>query len=191
VFAASSSAALHQAAQLHPGEVGGALLVARDLLLQPADLLVLLLQPRHDPVPVPQHLEAELDLVPHLVQHVVEGPVRGLEQLHDVLLRPEDGAEGHGDHRELPHHRLVHQLVGEYVLPRRVVDPDGRVAHHGSEVLEVDGVDHVRIAADPDGTELPVLIALDDAVDVLAFVGGRRFGRPVSDAARSSAMAVH
>src|SRR4051812_21959567 len=48
-----------QAAVLHPREIGGSLL-RRDFVLQPPDVLVLLLDLAHDQVAIPEHLEAEL-----------------------------------------------------------------------------------------------------------------------------------
>ena len=109
---------------------------------------------RIDLVAVPQHLQAELELVLHLVQHVAERLGRRAQQLDDVLARLEDGAEGHRDDGVLAHHRLVDALVREHVLARRVEHFERRVGDDRREVLVVDGVDVGRIGADADRAEL-------------------------------------
>src|SRR5687768_15973447 len=114
--------ALDQAAELHPREVRGRRRVPRDLVLEPANLVVLLLDLRDDLLPVPQNLEPELDLVLHLVEHVRERAVRRPKQLGHVLFRAEDRPEGHRNYRELPHDGFVHELVRQHVLARRIVD---------------------------------------------------------------------
>src|ERR1051325_5454172 len=159
--------AFDETAELHAREIGGAGGVAADLVLEPADLIVVALDLGDNLLSLPNDLETELDLVPHLVEHVAERLVRGAEQLTDVILRTEDGAEGHRDDRVLAHHRLVHELVREDVLARRVVDDDRRVADHRGEVVEVDGV-HALSATDADRSEFAGTIAADDAVDVFA-----------------------
>ena len=161
--------ALDEPAELHAREVGRARRVAADLVLEAPDLVVLALEVRDDLFAVPQHLEAELDLVLHLVEHVAERLVRGAQQLGHVVLRAEHRAERHRDHGVLAHHRLVHELVGEDVLARRIVDDDRRVAHHRGQVLIGDG-EHLLSAADADGAEVALAIAPDDAVDVLSAV---------------------
>src|SRR5205814_5465016 len=95
-----------------------------------------------------------------------------------VGLRLEQRAEAHRDRREavLVHHDLLDVLVGEGVLPCRVVDDQGRPAHHGRQVAVMDGEDLVAPAADPDPTEGPGLARFDDAVHVDAFLWGITFG---------------
>ena len=72
-----------QPAVLHAREVGRPLL-ARDLLLQAADVLVLALDLADRLIAVPQDLQAELELVLHLVQHVAERFGRRAQQLDDT-----------------------------------------------------------------------------------------------------------
>ena len=73
--------------------------------------------------------------------------------------------------------------VGSCTTDRRVGDDRG-------DVLEVDGVDVGRLAADAERAEVERLVRLDDAVDVLALVrvvGGRR--RAPARAARAGGIA--
>ena len=176
---------VHEPAVLHAREVGRALLRG-DLALEPPDVLVLALDLADDDVAVPQHLEAELELVLHLVEHVVEGLVGRAQQLDDVVPGLEHGAERHGDDGVLAHDRLVHALVGEDVLARGVEDLDRRVGDDGGDVLVVDGVDVGRLGADADGPELQGLVRADDAVDVLAAARpGRAAPRRGAAAARA------
>ena len=76
-------------AVLHAREVGRPLL-AGDFLLQPADVFVLVLDLADRLIAIPQHLQAELQLVLHLVQHVAERLGGRAQQLDDVLARLED-----------------------------------------------------------------------------------------------------
>ena len=94
-----------------------------------------------DLVAIPQHLEAELELVLHLVEHVGERLVRRPQQLDDVLARLEDRAERHRDDRVVAHHRLVDPLVRQHVLARRVERRDRHVGDDRRHVLVVDRVD--------------------------------------------------
>ena len=161
-----------QPAELHAREVGRRRRVPADLVLEAADLVVLALEVRDDLLAIPQHLEAELDLVLHLVQHVAERLIGRAQELGDVVLRAEHGAERHRDDGELLHHRLVHELVRQDVVARGIVDDDGRVADDGREVLERDR-EHALPAADPDRSEVSLAVASHDAVDVLAAVHAR------------------
>src|SRR5690554_1101876 len=161
---------LDEPAELHAGEVGGALRVARDLPLQPANLLVALLEPTDYLVTIPQHLEAELDLVVHLLEHVIEGAVGRLQQLDNVVPRAEDRAERHGNDRVLAHDRLIDELMREDILPGRVVDADGRVADDRGKVPVVYGVDAVAALTDSDRPEIALFRRLDDTIDVLALL---------------------
>ena len=126
-------------------------------------------------------LSAELDLVLHLVENVAERLIRRAQELGDVVLGAEHRAEGHRDHGELLHHRFVHELVGEHVVPRRVVDDNRRVADDGREILERHGK-HALSAADADRAEVALPIASHDAVDILSTVGNRRLSRAPWDA---------
>ena len=119
-------------------------------------------------IAIPQHLQAELELVLHLVQHVAERFGRRAQQLDDVLARLEDRAERHRDDGVLAHDRLVDALVREHVLARRVEHFERRVGDDGGEVLVVNRVDVGRIGADADRPEAQRIGRLDDAVDVLA-----------------------
>src|SRR5690606_14943947 len=107
-----------------------------------------------------------------LLEHVVERAVRRFQQLDDVVARPEDGAERHGDDRVIAHDGLVHQLVREHVLPRGVVDPDRRVTYDRGQVAVVHRVDAVATVTDADRTEIALFGRLDDTIDVLALVRG-------------------
>src|SRR5688572_19470046 len=60
----------------------------------------------------------------------------------------------------------------QYVLARRIVDADRRVAHDRRKILVVDRVDGVGPLTNSDCPELARVRRLDDAVDVLALVGG-------------------
>ena len=127
----------------------------------------------HDLVLVPVHLQAELDLAVHLLQHVGERVVRALEELLDVVLGAEDGAETHRQHGEIFHHQLVHVLVRQRVFTRRIEDDERTVGDDGGEFFVRNGVDLVAAAADADRPEIARDIGLDDAVNVLALL---RFG---------------
>src|SRR4029079_19210221 len=157
-----------EAAVLHAGEIRRPLL-GRDLALQAADVLVLVLDLADDLVAVPQHLEAELELLLHLAQHVAERVVGRSQQLHDVVVGLEHRAERHRDDGVLLHHRFVDALVGEHVLAGRVLDDDRRVVHDRGDVAEVDRVDFGRFRPQPQRAEAQRLLGADDAVDVLAF----------------------
>ena len=69
----------------------------------------------------------------------------------------------------LLHHRLVHELVRQHVLPRRIVNDDRRVADNCSEVMKRHGV-HPLSAANADCAEFALPIAANDAVDVFPTV---------------------
>src|ERR1051326_5697330 len=158
---------LHHAPELHAREVRRRRRVRRDLVLEPADLLVLRLDLADDLVLVPVHLEAELDLPLHLLEHVAERLVRPFEELLDVVLGAEDRAERHRQHGEVLHHQLVHVLVREGVLARRIEHDQRTVRDDGAELLVVDGVDLVAAPADADRAEVLRRLGFDDAVDVL------------------------
>jgi hypothetical protein len=57
------------------------------------DVLVLLFDRAHDLVAIPEHLQAELQLVLHLREHVGKRVVGGAQELEDILARLEDRAE--------------------------------------------------------------------------------------------------
>ena len=140
-------------------------------------------------IAIPQHLQAELELVLHLVQHVAERLGRRAQQLDDVLARLENRAERHRDDGVLAHHGLVHALVREDVLARRVEHFERRVGDDRREVLVVHGVDVRRIGADADRSEAERVARLDDAVDVLAAAraaAGSTAASSVRPCARSS-----
>ena len=136
-----------EAAVLHAREVGRPLLRG-DLSLQAADVLVLFLDLADDLVAIPQHLQAELELVLHLVQDVGERVVGRPQQLHDVVVGLEHRAERHRDDGVLLHHRLVDALVREHVVARRVLHHHRRVRDDRGDVAVVDRVDFGRVRAD-------------------------------------------
>src|SRR5947199_78535 len=136
-FGACLQRALHQASVLDAREVRGTALRG-DLALQMADVVVLPLDLLDDLVALPEHLEAELDLVLHLEEHVDEGAVGAAQQLDDVVARLEHGAERHRDDRVIAHDRLVHALVGQHVLARGVEHLERRVGDHGGAVGVID-----------------------------------------------------
>src|SRR5213593_1586486 len=186
--------ALHQASVLDAREVRGTALRG-DLALQMADVVVLPLDLLDDLVALPEHLEAELDLVLHLEEHVDEGAVGATQQLDDVVARLEHGAERHRDDRVIAHDRLVHALVGQHVLARGVEDLDRRVRHHGRDVLVVHRRHLGGHGAEADGAEAQRVLGPDDAIHVLAAAlhrlraglrhgGRRRPRRNLADAAR-------
>src|SRR5687768_10090722 len=70
----------------------------------------------------------------------------------------------------------------QHVFTGRIVDPDRRVAHDRRKVLVVDRVDGVGPLTNSDCTKLARVGRLDDAVDVLALVGG--YGSSLVDLAR-------
>ncbi len=160
---------------LHPREVGRPLLPG-DLVLQSADVLVLALDLANRLIAIPQHLEPELELVLHLVEHVAERLGRRSQELDDVFARLEDGAERHRDDGVLPHDGFVDALVREDVFPRRVEHLERRVGDNGRQVLVVHRVDIRRIRADANGAEAQWVARLDDAVHVLAAADEARLG---------------
>ena len=142
-----------RAAVLHAGEIGRPLL-QRDFVLQPMNALVFVLDVLDDRVAIPQHLEAELHLVAHLRQHVAEGIVRRAQQLDDVVLRLENRAERHRDDGVIAHDDLVHPLVRQHVLARRVEDAERDVGDDGGEIAVVNGVNLRAVVADAGRAEL-------------------------------------
>src|SRR5207302_7549327 len=72
---------------------------------------------------------------------------------------------------------LVHMLVGERVLARRVVDLERRAAHDRREVAVMHREHIIATAADADLAEVARLAALDDAVHVDAARALRIAGR--------------
>src|SRR2546423_15070355 len=156
---------LDESAQLHAREVGRARAARRYLLLEVSYPLALLLELGDDALAIPVDLQAELDLAGHLRQHVAQGVVGSAHQLHDVVFRAEEDAEGHRQNGELAHHGLVNLLVREDVLARRVVDLYGRVRDDRREAVVVDCVDLVAAPADADGDETARDCRLYTAVD--------------------------
>src|SRR5438876_1641633 len=173
--------ALHQASVLDAREVRGTALRG-DLALQMADVVVLPLDLLDDLVALPEHLEAELDLVLHLEEHVDERAVGATQQLDDVVARLEHGAERHRNDRVVAHDRFVHALVGQHVLAGGVEDLDRRVRDDGRDVLVMHGRDLGGNGAEADGAEAQRIFRPDDAVHVLAAAlhglrAGLRHGR--------------
>src|SRR4051812_46593812 len=156
-----------EAPVLHAREVGRTLL-RRDLALEAADVFILVFDLADDLVAIPQHLQPELELVLHLVQHVAERVVGRAQQLHDVVVGLEHRAERHRDDRVLLHDGLVDALVREHVLASRILDDHRRVRDHRADVLVVDRVDLGRIGPESQRAEAERLLGADDAVDVLA-----------------------
>ena len=122
-------------------------------------------------IAIPEDLQAEFELVLHLVEHVAERLGGRAQQLDDVLAGLENRAERHRDDGVLAHHGLVDALVGEHVLARRVEDFERRIGDDGREVLVVDRIHLRRIGADADRPEPQRVGRLDDAVDVLPPAG--------------------
>ena len=130
---------------------------------------------------VPQHLEAELELVLHLVEHVGERAIGGAQKGRHVVAGLEHRAERHRQHGVLAHDRFVDPLMGEHVVAGRVEHAERRVGDDGRQVVAAHGVDRGRFLADADRPERERLVGADDAVDVAADAGavagaGRRTG---------------
>ncbi len=109
-----------------------------------------------------------------LFEDVGEGLVGRAQQLHDVVVGLEDGAERHRDDGVLLHHRLVDALVGEDVLAGRVLNDHRRVRDDRGDVAVVDGVDLGPIRPDAELPEAQRAIRFDHAVDILAARWRRR-----------------
>ena len=124
---------------------------------------------RIDLIAVPQHLQAELELVLHLVEHVAERVVGRPQQLDDVVARLEHRAERHRDDGVLAHHRLVDALVREHVLARRSRAPRAACPRRprrgpcSGRCRRRPARRRCRAARSCSGS-----LRLDDAVDVLA-----------------------
>src|SRR6185503_18235326 len=139
-----------EAAVLHAREVSGPLLRG-DLGLQPVNVLVLLLDGADDLVAVPEHLEAVLELVLHLRQHVGKRVVGRAQQLDDVFTRLENRAERHRDDGVIAHHRLVDAFVRQDVLARGIERRQRDFRDDRRHVLEVDRVDLGPLLVHADG----------------------------------------
>ena len=164
---------LDEPTELHAGEVGRRLLVRLDLRLEPPELLIFFLDLGEHVVAIPVDLEAELELVLHLLEDVAQRVVRVLEELDRVFLCLEERSEAHRHRREaiVDHHDLVDVLVRERVLASRVVHLKGRPADNGGQVPVVHRVDLIATPADPDLAEAARLGGFDDAVHVDAAGG--------------------
>ncbi len=168
---------IDEPAVLHAREVGRTLL-RRDLAFQAPDVFLVLFDLADDLVAIPEHLEAELYLAVHLAEDVGEGVVGRPQQFLDVVVGLEDRAERHRNHGVMLHHRLVHALVRQDVVARRVPNADWRVRDDRGDVLEVHGV-HVRRFESPcRARQMDRLARLDDAVNVLALVAVDDHRRP-------------
>ena len=62
----------------------------------------------------------------------------------------------------------IDEFVRENVFTRRIEDSDGCIADHGGKLLVVDSVHVARSFTNANGTEIPFLGALDNAVYVFA-----------------------
>ena len=142
---------------------------------KPPDVFVLVLDLRDHRVAIPEHLEAEFQLVLHLREHVVEGVVGRAQQLECILAGLEDRPEGHRNDRMVAHHGLVDVLVSQHVLARRIERANRHIRHDRREIPVVDGVNAAHLARDRAQSELQRLVRPDDAIDVFAPV--RAFSR--------------
>src|SRR4029077_4945614 len=145
-------------------------MLARKLLVETMDLIVLTLQLFDNAVAVPGNFEAEFELAGHLLEHVFERRIDALEHFSDIVVRAEDRAKAHGDDGVILHLRFDHMLMGQGIVTGGVKDKDGSAADHGRDIAIVDGI-HVFIdAANAAAAEANGRARFNHAINVPAFL---------------------
>src|SRR6185312_90675 len=130
---------VNHAAKLHPGEVGGLQMLAREFLMEAVNFIVLALEFFNDAVAVPGNFEPKLKLARHLAENVFKRRIDAFEDLFDVFAGAEDGAEGHGHDGVILHYRFDHVLVGQCVVTRWIENKNRSAAHHSGYITIMNG----------------------------------------------------
>src|SRR6185295_1709542 len=134
---------LYQPAQLHSRKIGRTGSPHGDLILQLANLFVLLFDFGYDEVAVPVDLQSELYFALHLGEHVAQGIVGSANQLDDILFGAKKSSEGPWQDSEIAHNRFVDLFMRENIVASRIVNNERGIGDDGRQTLIMDGIDFV------------------------------------------------